>query len=193
MKPSYLRSSPLLGLFIAFSLSVATAQNDTSRVRGTPVRVVVEKVSKKWLTEDVVHIITDQEREDFKSLTTDHDRDDFIEKFWESRNPNPGSHENKFKEEHYRRIAYSNEHFTGGYPGWKADRSRIYIIYGPPDSIESNPGSSPPTEIWHYAYKKGIGRNVVLDFIDNRRCGDYGLTKGEVDSLPRTFDHMNPQ
>ena len=64
----------------------------------------------------------------------------FIEQFWERRNPDPGASENKFKEEHYRRIAYANEHFAASRPGWKTDRGHLYIIYGPPDEIDSHPG-----------------------------------------------------
>ena len=94
---------------------------------------------KTWLNEDVPWIITDQERAAFKSLSNDEERDAFIEQFWLRRNPNPDSPENEFREEHYRRIAYANEHFAAGKPGWKTDRGHIYIAFGKPDSIESHP------------------------------------------------------
>lgn len=94
---------------------------------------------KKWLDEDVRWIITDQEMKAFKSLSNDEEREAFIENFWLRRNPNPDSPENEFKEEHYRRIAYANEHFPAGKPGWKTDRGHIYIAYGKPTSIPTPP------------------------------------------------------
>ncbi len=99
----------------------------------------MESPYKKWLSEEVPYIITDEERASFKKLSTDDEREQFIEGFWERRNPNPSSPENEFKEEYYRRIAYANEHYASGIPGWKADRGRIYIMWGPPDEIESHP------------------------------------------------------
>ena len=97
------------------------------------------KVYKKWLDEDVRWIITDEERNAFKQLSNDEERDQFVEQFWLRRDPTPDTVENEFKEEHYRRIAYANEHFAAGIPGWKTDRGRIYIVYGKPDEIESHP------------------------------------------------------
>jgi len=92
----------------------------------------VREIYKKWLEEDVAWIITGQERADFVKLSTDKQRDEFVVAFWERRNPRPGSSENKFKEQHYRRLAYANTHFAAGVPGWKTDRGRMYILYGPP-------------------------------------------------------------
>src|SRR6185369_4571075 len=88
---------------------------------------------KKWLDEDVRWIITDEERETFKRLSNDEERDNFIEQFWLRRDPTPDTVENEYKEEHYRRITYANEHFAAGKPGWKTDRGRIYVMFGPPD------------------------------------------------------------
>ena len=94
---------------------------------------------KKWLNEDVVYIITPEERSAFVHLQTNEEREQFIEQFWQRRNPDPDSAENTFKEEHYRRIAYANEHYASGIPGWKSDRGRIYIMWGPPDEVDSHP------------------------------------------------------
>src|SRR5260370_20899257 len=87
-------------------------------------KVELTKVYKKWLNEDVVWIITDQERAAFKQLSNDEERDNFIEAFWQRRDPTPDTEENEYKEEHYRRIAYANEHFAAGIPRWKTDRGR---------------------------------------------------------------------
>ena len=155
---------------------------------------------KTWLDQDVRRIITDQEMQAFKSLANDEERDQFIENFWLRRNPNPDSPENEYREEHYARIAYANEHFAAGKPGWKTDRGHIYISYGKPDSIDSHPSggsyerpmdegggntSTFPFEIWHYRYLQGIGDNIDIEFVDSCMCGDYHMTidRSEKDAL----------
>ncbi len=160
----------------------------------------MESPYKKWLDEEVPYIITPEERSAFKKLTTDEEREQFIEAFWERRNPNPGSPENEFKEEYYRRIAYANEHYASGIPGWKTDRGRIYIMYGPPDEIDSHPSggtylrppeegggetSTYPFEDWRYRYIDGIGTNIILEFVDPTMTGEFHLTMdpGEKDAL----------
>src|SRR5258707_2994183 len=109
------------------------------RRREEKLRKELETPYRKWLNEDVTYIITDEERAAFKRLQTDEEREQFIEQFWLRRDPTPDTVENEFKEEHYRRIAYTNETFASGIPGWKTDRGRIYITFGPPDEIESHP------------------------------------------------------
>jgi GWxTD domain-containing protein len=155
---------------------------------------------KKWVDEDVRWIITDQELQAFKSLSNDEERDQFIEQFWLRRNPNPDSPENEYREEHYARIAYANEHFAAGKPGWRTDRGHIYIAYGKADSIDSHPSggsydrpmdegggntSTYPFEIWHYRYLEGIGDNIDIEFVDSCMCGDYHMTidRSEKDAL----------
>jgi GWxTD domain-containing protein len=155
---------------------------------------------KKWLNEDVIYIISPEERSAFLHLQTNEEREQFIEQFWQRRNPDPESAENTFKEEHYRRIAYTNEHYASGIPGWKTDRGRIYIMWGPPDEVQSNPSggsyqrpategggetSTFPFEDWRYRYLEGIGENVELEFVDPTMTGEYKLTTdpSEKDAL----------
>ena len=155
---------------------------------------------KTWLNQDVVWIISDEEKKAFMSLSNDEERDAFIEQFWLRRNPDPDSPDNEFREEHYRRIAYANEHFAAGKPGWKTDRGHIYISFGKPDSIESHPSggsyerpmeegggetSTFPFETWHYRYLEGVGDNIDLEFVDTCQCGDYHFTidRSEKDAL----------
>jgi GWxTD domain-containing protein len=126
----------------------------------------------KWLNEDVHWIIGPQERQQFLRLDSDNDRLQFVVNFWEHRNPTPGSAENAFKEEHYRRLAFSNEHFAGKAAGWKSDRGRIYIVYGPPDSISLHEKIA--EQVWHYGHLKDIG-DVSFTFIDHCHCGEYQL------------------
>jgi GWxTD domain-containing protein len=166
-------------------------------------KIELSKTYKKWLNEDVVWIITDEERATFKQLSNDEERDNFIEAFWQRRDPTPDTEENEYKEEHYRRIAYANEHFAAGIPGWKSDRGRIYIMYGPADEINSHPSggtyerpmeegggetSTFPFEDWRYRYIEGIGQEIVVEFVDTCMCGDYHMTidRSEKDALKYT-------
>ncbi len=145
---------------------------------------------KRWLDEDVTYIITPEERDLFKALTTDEERENFIEQFWARRNPDPREGGNQFKVEHYRRIAYANEHFASGIPGWKTDRGRIYILYGEPDGKESHPSGGSyqrefwegggqtsvyPFERWRYRHIDGVGDDVELEFVDKTMTGEYRL------------------
>jgi GWxTD domain-containing protein len=166
-------------------------------------KVELGKTYKKWLDEDVRWIITDEEQKAFKLLSNDEERDQFIEAFWQRRDPTPDTIENEFKEEHYRRMAYANEHFPAGIPGWKTDRGRIYIMYGPADEIESHPSggtyerpmeegggstSTFPFEDWRYRYLEGVGQEVIIEFVDTCMCGDYHMTmdRSEKDALLNT-------
>jgi GWxTD domain-containing protein len=160
----------------------------------------LSKTYKKWLDEDVRWIISEEEQKAFKLLSNDEERDQFIEAFWQRRDPTPDTEENEFKEEHYRRIAYANEHFAAGIPGWKSDRGRIYIMYGPADEIDGNPAggtydrpmeegggstSTFPFEDWRYRYLEGIGQEVIIEFVDKCMCGDFHMTidRSEKDAL----------
>src|SRR5438128_5297152 len=173
----------------------------------------LKSVYKKWLDEDVLYIITDDERKAFKALKTDEERDQFIEQFWLRRDPTPDTIENEFKEDHYSRIAYANERFQSGKPGWKTDRGRIYILYGKPTEMEAHPAggqyerpfeegggstSTYPFETWRYRYIEGIGNEVILEFIDPTMSGEYHLTSNpdekdallHVDGLGLTLDEQ---
>jgi len=159
---------------------------------------------KKWLDEDVRYIISDQEREAFKKLSNDEERDAFIEQFWLRRDPTPDTLENEFKEDHYRRIAYANEHFAAGKPGWRTDRGEMYIKFGPPDQIDAHPSggmyerpmeegggstSTYPFEVWRYRYLEGLSgsqkQEVEIEFVDTCMCNDYHMTmdRSEKDAL----------
>jgi GWxTD domain-containing protein len=155
---------------------------------------------QKWVDEDVQYIITGEERTAWKRLKTDEEREQFIEQFWLRRDPSPDTIDNEYKDEHYERIAYANEHFASGIPGWKSDRGRIYIMYGKADEVESHPSggtydrpieqgggttSTFPFETWRYRYIEGIGNEVILEFVDPSMSGEYRLTidPSEKDAL----------
>jgi GWxTD domain-containing protein len=170
------------------------------RENSKSLKIELSKVYKKWLSEDVAYIISDEERDAFKRLSNDEERDNFIEQFWLRRDPTPDTVENEFKEEHYERIAYANEHFPAGVPGWKTDRGKMYIMYGKPDEIESHPSggtydrpqdegggqtSTFPFETWRYRYLEDVGQEVIIEFVDTCMCGEYHMTidRSEKDAL----------
>lgn len=157
-------------------------------------------VYRQWLNGPVSYIITSEERSAFLHLETNEERENFIENFWQRRNPDPESAENTYKEEYYRRIAYTNEHYSSGIPGWKTDRGRIYIMWGKPDETDSHPAGGPynrpfeegggetstyPFEDWRYRYLPGIGENVEIEFVDPSGSGEYHLSMdpSEKDAL----------
>jgi GWxTD domain-containing protein len=156
------------------------------------VKPELKKAYKDWLEKDVTYVITDEERRAFKKLATDDERERFIEEFWRRRDPDPDTDENEFKEEYYERIAYANEHFASGIPGWKSDRGRIWIMYGKPDERETHPmggsydrpsyegggsTSTYPFEIWFYRYLAGVGSGVEIEFVDPTGSGEYRIAR----------------
>jgi GWxTD domain-containing protein len=170
------------------------------RRREDKLRKELEGPYRKWLNEDVTYIITDEERQAWKRFSTDEEREQFIEQFWLRRDPSPDSAENEYKEEHYRRIAYTNERFASGIPGWKTDRGRIYITFGPADEVESHPSggsyerpyeegggttSTYPFEKWRYRWIEGIGTDIIIEFVDPTMTGEYRMTMdpSEKDAL----------
>jgi len=174
------------------------AQDPSEKARN--VKPELKKAYKDWLDKDVTYVITDEERKAFKKLATDDERERFIEEFWRRRDPDPDTDENEFKEEYYERIAYANEHFASGIPGWKTDRGRIWIMYGKPDGRETHPmggqydrpsyegggsTSTYPFETWFYRYIAGVGSGIEIEFVDPTGSGEYRIARNpnEKDAL----------
>ncbi|MBK8147276.1 MAG: GWxTD domain-containing protein [Acidobacteria bacterium] len=174
------------------------SQNVEDKVR--KVKDEVKKVYEDWLKKDVTYLITPEEKRAFKQLKTDEERENFIENFWRRRDPNPDTEENEFREEYYERIAYANEHYASGIPGWMTDRGRTYITWGKPDSVESHPaggaydrpsyeggGSTTtyPFEIWFYRHLDGVGDGIEIEFVDPTGTGEYRIARSpnEKDAL----------
>jgi GWxTD domain-containing protein len=196
-----LRSTLMLALFIfALAVPVGFAQkdkkknSDTQDVMERPrkQKEEVKKIYREWPDKDVAYIITNAERDAYKKLATDDEREQFIEGFWQRRDPDPDTDENEYKEQYYERIAYANEHYASGIPGWKTDRGRIYITFGKPDSVESHPsggsydrpsyhggGSTTtyPFEVWFYRYIEGIGSGIEIEFVDPTGTGEYRIAR----------------
>jgi len=174
------------------------SQDPTKNVRN--VTPETKEVYKRWLDNDVAYVITEQEKKAFKALATDEERENFIENFWRRRDPNPDTEENEYRDEYYERIAYANEHFASGIPGWKTDRGRVYIAHGKPDSVEAHPAggsydrpsyegggstSTYPFEIWFYRHLDGIGDGLEIEFVDPTGTGEYRMARdaNEKDAL----------
>jgi GWxTD domain-containing protein len=189
-----LASASLFG----FAQDRAKGQDPMDKPRN--VKPELKKAYKDWLEKDVSYVITDEERKAFKKLATDDERERFIEEFWRRRDPDPDTDENEFKEEYYERIAYANEHFASGMPGWKSDRGRIWIMYGKPDERETHPmggnyerqsyegggnTSTYPFETWFYRYLPGVGSGVEIEFVDPTGSGEYRIARNpnEKDAL----------
>ena len=185
----------LAGLAVSVSIAQPPDKNkpgqDVSE-KARNVKPELKDAYKKWLQNDVPYLITDDEKKAFKALATDEERENFIEMFWRRRDPNPDTEDNEFREEYYERIAYANQHFTSGMPGWKSDRGRVYIAHGKPDSIESHPsggtydrpsyeggGSTTayPFEIWYYRHLDGVGDGLEIEFVDPSGTGEYRLAR----------------
>ena len=204
---SYSKSAlfPALALSIvvaAGSLAGAQSQKQSQDPTEKPrnVKPELKKAYRDWLDKDVTYVITDEEKKAFKKLATDDERERFIEDFWRRRDPDPDTDENEFKEEYYERIAYANENFASGIPGWKTDRGRIWIMYGKPDGRETHPmggsydrpsyegggnTSTYPFETWFYRYIPGVGSGIEIEFVDPTGSGEYRIARNpnEKDAL----------
>ena len=187
------RLFPALILIVSLGFSSFTVfAQQSSKRQEQPAREEALDYYRKWLNQNVIYIITNEEREVFESLSTFEEKDIFIEQFWYRRDPDLSTSTNEFKEEHYRRLAYANERFGGGVPGWTTDRGRIYIIQGPPTEIEARPtgglydrpgheggGTTAtfPFEIWRYRYIEGLGSDIEIEFVDPTFTGEYRLAR----------------
>ncbi len=206
-KKKFIRNLVLSSTMLVTSVSIGFAQkpentppNQTPEDKPRNVKTEVKQVYKDWVKKDVFYIITNEEKKAFNQLKTDEERENFIEGFWRRRDPNPDTEENEFREEYYERIAYANEHFASGIPGWMTDRGRIYITWGKPDSIESHPsggayerpsyeggGSTTtyPFETWFYRHLDNVGDGLEIEFVDPTGTGEYRLARdaNEKDAL----------
>lgn len=209
LKTIKLRDVVLGAALVAVTGTFAFAQNDKDQPSQDPtsnarkVTPELNRAYKRWLSEDVSYIITKEERRAFMALQTDDERENFIENFWRRRDPNPDTEENEFREEYYERIAYANERFSSGIPGWRTDRGRIYIAWGKPDSVEARPAggsydrpsyegggstSTYPFEIWFYRHLDGVGDGIEIEFVDPTGSGEYRIARNanEKDALLHT-------
>lgn len=181
-----------LGVF--FAAAQPPPKGTDTDVAQKPKKVTVEPdgAYKRWATQDVPYILTDAERKAYEKLKTNEERENFIVMFWRNRDPDPDTEENEYRDAYYERIAYVNEHFSSGIPGWKTDRGRIYIRWGKPDSVESNPSGGSyekrsyegggsaityPFETWFYRHLDGVGDGIEIEFVDRTGSGEYRMAR----------------
>ncbi len=205
MKKNMGRQSVVIVLFLAL-VDTGSSQQSAPPSKKSDRALLQEEMEdyyKKWLKQDVVYIISDEEKGVFDRLNSDDEREQFIEQFWMRRDSDAQTNFNEFKEEHYRRIAYANDHFFSAKAGWRTDRGRTYIMWGPPDDREMRPsagryerlphegGGTTVTyafERWLYRHIPGIGSNIELEFVDKSGTAEYRLALGleEKDALLHT-------
>jgi GWxTD domain-containing protein len=207
---------PLVGIAAGFwqvraaTTPIATVGTPVSAAVATPVSAQRPPQAEptnflaKWPEEEVPYLIAAEERDAFQKLRTDEEREQFINAFWLRRDPSPGTLNNEYRDEYYRRIVVANQRFTtpSGTPGWRTDRGRIWIMNGPPDEIETHaqggaflrdlagPTVTVPFERWRYRHIEGRGYNIILEFVDTAKDGAYHLdydpsAKGRLFSAPK--------
>jgi GWxTD domain-containing protein len=193
------RRFAIVVFLLSLSSLIVPAQQRNPEEQPRKVKRELKKAYVDWIN-DVDPILTQAEREAWKKLETDDERDKFIEDVWHSRDPDPDTEENEFKQEFYERVAYANEHFSSGKPGRLTDRGRIYIKFGKPDEVESHPAgglyerpsyegggstSTYPFEKWFYRYIPNVRSGIELEFIDPTGSGEYRLARNpdEKDAL----------
>ena len=167
-------------------------QNQTPDDQPRKIKAEPANAYTRWINEDVAPIITDPERRAFEKLKTDEEREQFIKIFWGQRDPSPDTEENEYRDQYYERLAYANEHFSSGKPGWMTDRGRIYIKFGKPDEIEAHPSGGSyertsyegggttttyPFEKWFYRYIPGVRSGVEIEFVDSSGSGEYRIAR----------------
>jgi GWxTD domain-containing protein len=177
-----------------FGQNSGNAQDPQGRSRN--VKHEPDNVLRDWADKDVSPIITKGEADAYKKLKTNEERERFIEIFWQRRNPDPDSEGNTYREEYYERMAYANEHYASGIPGWKTDRGRMYLKWGKPDEIESHPSggsydrpyyegggttSTYPFETWFYRHIEGVGSGIEIEFVDPTGSGEYRIARSPED------------
>ena len=213
MRKSAILTVFLVLLLVSFSAVWSQREESSDQSSDALLREEMEDYYKKWLSQDVVWIITPDEKKIFQALSTDEEKEQFIEQFWHRRDPDLTTSSNEFKEEHYRRIAYTVERFSSGAPGWKTDRGRIYIMHGPPDHIDPHPSGGTyersiyegggftatyPFEVWRYRYIEGVGSDIELEFVDPSWSGEYRLAadpdeKDSFANVPTLGDTLDEQ
>ncbi|MBC7364034.1 MAG: GWxTD domain-containing protein [Candidatus Aminicenantes bacterium] len=197
------KSTFLLAILLTFTFSfsfLASFSYSQARLDKKTTKELIKKLPEKyrqWLEEEVVYIISQKEKEVFLSLENDRQRDMFIEAFWKQRDPNPNTPENEFKEEHYRRIKYANQHFgkESPEPGWKTDMGRIYIILGEPKYTEKyeNLYDLYPTIIWFYEgmAEYGLPNAFNVVFYKPDSTNEYKLYSPIKDGPQKLMPHYS--
>jgi len=155
-------------------LPVDTLEITTSPVLSTTFGSMSEEELDDLFTKSI-YIASVPEQDKYEALTTVEAKREFMYTFWKARDENSSDERNQYFQEYLKRIAESNDRFTAAKKdGWKTDRGRVYLVYGPPTEIERYPNEieSKPYEIWRYESLEG---GVVFVFGDITGYNDYQL------------------
>jgi GWxTD domain-containing protein len=155
----------------------------------------------QWLKEEVKLLITPEEEAAFKKLSGDEEKDRFIELFWTKRDPSPGSQENEFKDEWYKRLDYVTKTYSSGSVsrGWHTDMGRVYMIFGPPFRVragEGGPKADPsggtqieaPPEMWMYQPMPALGLNSAFTITFRNYQYGYDLDQQTPQGIHRAME-----
>lgn len=177
---------PLVSFVLLAWIALGVVPRDSAAASVPAAKADLSAEHRRWLEEEVIYIISDDERKIFLALPTEEDRTKFIERFWLDRDPTPGTPQNEYREEHYRRIDYANTFFSSSWTadGWRSDRGRIYIILGPPKSRAPYPGGGQtyPMELWFYSSSEpSLPPFFYVLFYQAYGMSDYRLYSPYVD------------
>ena len=100
-----------------------------------------EQINEKWGDGPVRWIMTSNEKTTWASLAGGPEWQEFVDKFWESRNPEPGNADNVFRTGFDRRVAFADANFVQaeGTRGSMTDRGMVFVLLGPPTYVGRKP------------------------------------------------------
>ena len=100
-----------------------------------------ELVNAAWAEGPVRWIMTSDEKTRWAGLMLGADLQEFVDAFWDSRNPRPGTPDNPYKTAFERRVAFADAHFVvaEGTRGSMTDRGMVFVLLGPPSFVGRKP------------------------------------------------------
>ncbi len=137
-------------------------------------------------------IANSRERSDLNALRTDDERRASLVRFWRNRSQESGT---DARRTFYDRLVRVNDRYRYGQsPGFRTDRGRVYLTYGPPTDVDRQSVTSNTAgfERWTYDNIPGNGRSEFI-FVDRYSSGQMELVHSSVrgeTSLPNWQDEL---
>jgi GWxTD domain-containing protein len=164
---------------------------------------------RRWIEGPIRYIASPDEARAFKALSDDVARLAFIERFWGRRDPSPGTLVNEYRQTFWERVRTANERFRATtIPGWRTDRGKIFILFGPPNDIRDDmdvevsdePGAKRGLIRWFYTGeaegRANAGPVTVVPFVRDPD-GEYHLSSDpKLSSIfydPHDLSHDRPR
>ena len=165
------------------------------------------------------HLLTKEEKKQWRAVATDEQARAFIDLFWARRDPTPGTPANEFREAIEKRMVVADDLFTTAKRrGAATDRGKVYVLMGPQTGIkrggpqggqgvhapnavreqatlnsQSVQGIA-PSEIWQYEQSKStlpLGQPMVqVAFIDQYASNDWKLERMVGNDYANIFDRI---